>query len=159
MAALYPWFVLAHVLGMLLFVGAHGVSMWMSFRVRGERDRAAVTGLLATSATATRVAYLGLLLLGIGGIGAATIAGLWTTTWVLGSVAVLVAALVVMYAVAAPYYYGLRDAIGGNEKKSVAPVSDEELAARLVSRRPEILAATGGGAIVVLVALMVLKPS
>ncbi len=159
MATLYPWFVLAHVLGMLLFVGAHGVSMWMSFRVRAERDRAAVIGLLATSAAATRVAYLGLLLLGIGGIGAATIAGLWTTTWVLGSVAVLVAAFVVMYAVAAPYYYGLRDAIAGNAKKGVPPVDDEELAARLVSRRPEVLAATGGLALVVLVALMVLKPS
>ncbi len=158
MATLYPWFVLAHVLGMLLFVGAHGVSMWMSFRVRAERDRAAV-GLLATSAAATRVAYLGLLLLGIGGICAATISGLWATTWVLGSVAVLVAAFVVMYAVAAPYYYGLRDAIAGNAKKGVPPVGDQELAARLVSRRPEILAATGGTALVVLVALMVLKPS
>jgi hypothetical protein len=38
-------------------------------------------------------------------------------------------------------------------------VDDHELAARLVSRRPEILTATGGAALVVLVALMVLKPS
>jgi hypothetical protein len=144
---------------MLLFVGAHGVSMWMSFRLRAERDRAAVASLLATSQAATRMAYLGLLLLGIGGIGAATIAGLWTTPWVLGSVAVLVVALVVMYAVAAPYYYGLRDAIAGNAKKGVPAVDDHELAARLVSRRPEILAAAGGTALLVLVALMVLKPS
>jgi hypothetical protein len=158
MATLYPWFVLAHVGGTLLFVGAHGVSMWMSFRLRGEHDRAAVTSLLTTSAAATRVAYLGLLLLGIGGIGAATIAGLWTTPWVLGSVVIFVAAFVVMYAVGAPYYYGLRDAIAGNEKKGVTPATDEELAARLVSRRPEILAASGGTALVLLVALMVLKP-
>jgi hypothetical protein len=115
--------------------------------------------MLATSQVATRVAYVGLLLLGIGGIGAATIAGLWMTPWVLGSVAVFVAVFIVMYAVGACYYYGLREAIAGNPKKGAEPVADDELASRLVSRRPEILAATGGTALVVLTALMVLKPS
>ena len=159
MAALYPWFVLAHVGGTLLFVGAHGVSMWVAFRIRARPERAAVVDALAVSQGATRIAYLGLLALGVGGIGAATIAGLWVTPWVLASVAVLVAVFVVMYAVAAPYYYGLRDAIAGNAKKGVEPLTDAELAARLVSRRPEILAATGGGALLVLTALMVLRPS
>ena len=159
MATLYPWFVLAHVLGTLLFVGAHGVSMWISFRVRGERDRAVIGSLLATSLAATRVAYLGLLLLGIGGIGAATIAGVWATTWVLGSVAVAVVALVVMYAVASPYYMGLRGAIAGDPKKGLPPATDAELAARLVTRRPEVLALAGGAALVAATVLMVLKPA
>ncbi len=159
MTALYPWFALAHVGGLLLFVGAHAISMWMAFRIRGRPERAALADALAVSQAASRVAYLGLLVLGIGGIGTATIAGLWTTPWVLGSTAVFVAVVVVMFTVAAPYYYGLRDAIAGNPKKGTEPVSDEELAARLVSRRPEVLAATGGIGLTVIVALMVLRPS
>ena len=38
-------------------------------------------------------------------------------------------------------------------------MTDDELAARLVSPRPEILAATGGVGLVLIVALMVLKPA
>jgi hypothetical protein len=158
MGSLYPWFVFAHVGGTVLFVGAHGISMWVAFRVRSERDRAAVASLLATSQGASRIAYVGLLLLGIGGIGAATIAGSWSTPWVLGSAALLIAAAVVMFAVAAPYYYGLREGIAGDAKKGLEPVADEELIARLVTRRPEILAATGGSALVAILALMALKP-
>lgn len=159
MTALYPWLVLLHVVGLLLFVGAHAISMWTAFGVRARPDRLAVVGLLAASLIATRVAYLGLLLLGVGGVGAATIAGVWTTPWVLGTTAVLVAVLVVMYAVASPYYMGLREAIDGNPKKGIEPLTDEQLAARLVSRRPEILAITGGAGLLLMVALMVLRPA
>ena len=81
------------------------------------------------------------------------------TFWVLGSVVVFVAVFVVMYAVGASYYYGLREAIAGDPKKGAPPASDDELATRLVTRRPEILAATGGTALIVLTVLMVLKPS
>ena len=45
MGSLYPWFVFAHVGGTVLFVGAHGISMWVAFRVRWcGSSRVAVAG-------------------------------------------------------------------------------------------------------------------
>lgn len=159
MITLYPWLGLLHVIGLLVFVGAHAISMAAAFGIRARPDRATVTVLLGASLLATRVAYLGLLLLGVGGAGAATLAGVWVTPWVLGTTAVLVAVLVVMYAVAAPYYMGLREAIDGNPTKGIEPLTDDQLADRLASRRPEILAVLGGSGLVIMVGLMVLRPA
>ena len=58
--------------------------------------------------------------------------------------------------IAAPYYYGLRDGLDGTDK--VERLADEDLAVRLRTRRPEILALTGGAGIVLLVLLMVVRP-
>lgn len=154
---MYPWFVFLHVVGLLVFVAAHGVSGWVAFRVRGEADRRVVTALLGMSLQATRAAYLGLLALGIGGLGAAWSAGLLTAPWVVGSYIVVAVVLVVMYAVASPFYMGLRKALeappGGD-----GPIDDAELAARLQNRRPELLVTVGVAGLVILVWLMSVKP-
>ena len=153
---MYTPFVALHLLGLALFLASHGVSMWVAFRVRSERDRSVIRAMLGMSAMASRLAYGGLLLLGIGGIGAAATADLLTTSWVVASYVVLAAVLLAMYAIAAPYYYGLRDGLDGTDK--VERLADEVLAARLRTRRPEILAFTGGAGIVLLVLLMVVRP-
>ena len=62
-----------------------------------------------------------------------------------------------MYAVGGSYYYPLRDLVGG--KDGAAPADGEALARALDSRRPEILLAIGGGGLLVLIWLMVLKPA
>ncbi len=154
---MYLWLVVIHLLGLVLFLPSHGVSMWVAFRIRRETDRAVIAALLAMSARGNQVMYLGLLLLGVGGLGAAAVAGKLTTPWVVASYVVVVVTLVVMYAVGAAFYYAVRDGIEGTEK---APrLDDDTLRAKLsASRRPEVLAAVGIGSLVVLVGLMVLKP-
>jgi uncharacterized membrane protein len=153
----YTWLVVLHLLGLLLFVGAHGVSAWVAFRVRGERDRSIIEALLGLSLSGTRIAYVGLLALVVGGLGAAWDAGLLLAPWVIASYVVLVVVLGVMYSVASPYYMGIRQAL---EPKPGAgdPIGDADLVARLDSRRPEILATVGGIGLVVLVWLMTAKP-
>ena len=42
----YPWIVFIHVLGVLVFFIAHGTSMVVGFRLKGERDPARVRALL-----------------------------------------------------------------------------------------------------------------
>lgn len=153
---MYAWFVLLHLVGFVIFLAMHGVSMAVSFWIRGQTERATITSLLMLSARAVQIAYLGLILLGIGGLGAAANVGWLTISWVVGSYVVLAIVIVAMYVVAAPYYYGLRDAIAG--AKSAKPIDDAELRARLVSRRPEVSAAIGGLGLLVLVWLMVMKP-
>jgi hypothetical protein len=152
----YQWFVFAHLVGLVLFVFAHGVSAFVSWQIRTLRDPAVITGYLAMSQQATRVAYVGLLVLLIGGAGAATEAGLWPKPWVWGSVIVLIAVFVGMYALAASYYYKLRDLLAGKEGQP--PIGAEGLAAYLDSRRPEAIAGVGALGLLVLVYLMVVKP-
>ncbi len=153
---MYLWFVLAHLVGLVIFLAMHGVSMAVSFWVRGQTDRSTIVSLLALSSRAVQVAYLGLILLGIGGLAAAANVGWLTASWVVGSYVVLAVVVVAMYIVAAPYYYGLRGAIVG--EKEAQPIDDAELRARLVSRRPEVIAAIGGIGLLVLFWLMVMKP-
>ena len=154
---MYSWLVLLHLLGLAVFLLAHGVSVFVAFRIRSEPNRAVVVALLELSRRAAQVVYLGLLLLGIGGIGAAWSAGMLTAPWLVASYVVLVVVLVVMFAIASPYYHGLRGELAGTD--ATPPLDDVALAVRLRSRRPEVLATTGGVGLVVLVALMTFKPA
>ena len=153
---MYQWFVFAHLVGLVLFLMAHGTSAFVAFRMRTLRDVASVSDYLAMSQTATRAMYVGLLFLLIGGAAAATVNDFWTTPWVLGSIVVFVAVLIGMWVVGAAYYYKLRDLIAGKDGQS--PISEEALAVYLDSRRPEMLLAIGLGGLIVIVWLMVLKP-
>lgn len=153
---MYAWLVTLHVLGVVLFLVTHGVSMWTAFRVRRETDRDVLTALLAMSARSNQVMYLGLLLLGVGGLGAAASAGWLAAGWVVASYGVFLAVLLVMFMVASPYYYRLRDGLEGTEK--VPRLDDQELRDQLQTRRPEVLALVGGGGLAILVWLMTVRP-
>ena len=153
---MFTWFVALHLVGLVMFVAAHGASMLIAFRIRGEQDRHVIAALLAVSLRGTQLLYVGLLLLGIGGLGAAATVDWLTTPWNLASYVVLVVVLSVMYAVASPYYMGLRAGLEGNDK--TPRLDDEALAARLQTRRPELLAVVGGLGLAVLVLLMTIKP-
>jgi peptidoglycan/LPS O-acetylase OafA/YrhL len=153
---MYVWLVALHVLGVVLFLVTHGVSMWTAFRVRRETNRDVLAALLRMSARSNQVMYLGLLILGVGGMGAAASAGWLATGWVVTSYAVFLAVLLAMFMIASPYYYRLRDSLEGTEK--VPRLDDEELRDRLQTRRPELLALIGGSGLTALVFLMAVKP-
>jgi hypothetical protein len=170
MAAWYPWLVFAHLVGLVLFTLSHGASTYMAFRVRQERDPHTVAAILDVSQLAIGPMYIGLLLLAIGGLGAAWVGGLFAKPWIIASIIVFIAVIVMMYAVASPYYRKLRESVGaqpggsraagqsGSSGAGAATASPEELAALLDSRRPEILAAGGTVGLLLLVWLMVIKP-
>ena len=153
---MYQWFVFTHLVGLVLFLIAHGASAFISFRIRSLRDPALVSDYLDLSQMATRTAYVGLLVLLLGGAAAATTNDFWTRPWVLGSIVVLIGVLVGMFALAAGYYYPLRDLIAG--KDGTPPIDEAGLVAYLDSRRPEMITAVGLGGLIVLVWLMVFKP-
>ena len=154
---MYQWFVFTHLVGLVLFVFAHGASAFASYQIRSLRDPMAIGGYLTLSQQAVRASYIGLVLLLIGGAGAATINGLWPQFWVWGSVIVLVLVIVGMYVVGARYYYKLRELLVASEGKP--PISQEALAAYLNSRVPDALSGIGALGFLVLIWLMVMKPS
>ena len=153
---MYQWFVFTHLVGLVLFAFAHGASAFVALRLPGQRDRALVASYLETSQLATRTMYVGLLLLLIGGVGAATINDFWTKPWVLGSTGVLIVVIALMYMLGTGYYARLRGQLAGTD--GAAPMSDEALAAYLDERRPRILAGVGILALLIIIWLMVLKP-
>lgn len=161
MEALYPWFVFAHVVGVVIFAVSHGASAFVAFRVRAEREPRTIASLLGMSKLAMGPMYIGLALIVVGGLGAAAAFDLWLEPWIIASAVVLIAVLGVMYGVATPYYSRLRTAVGVGEDGAPgagAAVGTEELAALLDTRRPEVLVAVGTVGLVVLVWLMVIKP-
>jgi hypothetical protein len=155
MAEFYPWFALAHIVGVVLFATSHGVSAFVAFRIRGQRDLAVVAATLELSRLAIGPMYIGLLLLTVGGLGAAWIGDLFTAPWVLASIVVLVIVLGAMYAIATPYYMRIRQALAPDAQPRL---TEDDLAGMLDTRRPEILLLVGAVGLLILLGLMVLRP-
>ena len=159
---MYQWIVLLHIVGAFVFVLSHGASVWMAMLIRGERDRPRIAAMLSISTASIGGAYVGLLLMLIGGIWAGIAGGHFARGWIWAAIVVLVAVIAVMYAVATPYFVKLRAAAGvetrGKPPEPSLLASDEDLAA-LASRAP-VAALLGSGAIGLLLILwlMVIKP-
>jgi hypothetical protein len=160
---LYPWLVFLHIFGAFLFVFGHGTSAVVSFKVRGERDRARIAALLDVSQVSQGVMYVGFVLLLAGGIAAGIVGSWFGQLWLWAAIALLVVTTISMYAIASPYYGQLRAALGQKayQRKGAppTPVSDAELIAMLHSPRPHVLAAVGGIGLAVIIWLMVFKPA
>ncbi len=160
---MYQWIVLLHVLGAFAFVAAHGVSMVAAFQLRGERDRSRQAALLQGSQIGVGVMYIGLLLLLVGGIWAGFAGNHWGSGWIWAALGTLVVVIVVMYAVATPFYGRMRAAAGLPETAERAaalkpPATEADLAMLATSSRPWVLALVGGIGLLVIVWLMVVKP-
>ena len=158
---MYQWIVLLHVLGAFAFVAAHGVSMIAAFRLRGEHDRARQAALLEVSGIGIGLMYVGLLVLLAAGIWAGFAGDHWSRGWIWAALGTLVAVIVVMYAVATPFYGRMRAAAGvlGRSPDQVKPpATDADLAGLATSNRPVVLSLVGGIGLVVIVWLMVAKP-
>jgi hypothetical protein len=160
---MYAFVVLLHVLGAFAFVAAHGVSMVVAFRLRGERDRARQSSLLELSGTSVGLMYIGLALLLVAGIVAGFMGDYWGRAWIWAALATLIVVIAVMYIVATPFYGRMRAAAGVPGAELIAarlepPPTPADLDALATSNRPLLLAAVGGIGLVVIVWLMVAKP-
>ncbi len=160
---LYPWLVYLHIVGAFLFAFGHGTSAVVSFKVRGELDRARITALLDVSQLSQGVMYGGFVLLLAGGIAAGIVGQWFGQLWLWAAIAILVVITMTMYAISSPYYGRLRAALGQKDYQQkfgpVGPVSDTELVAMLRSHRPDALAAIGGIGLALIIWLMVFKPA
>ena len=74
--------VFLHVLGAFMFAAGHGVSMFVVFQARRERDRARLAGLLDLSGWSLGVAGIGMLILFISGIVAGIVLGSFGKAWI-----------------------------------------------------------------------------
>lgn len=162
---LIPWLVFAHVVGAFLFVLAHGVSAFVAFRVRRERDVARLGALLDLSSAALGISFVGLLLLLVAGIATGIATGAFGRGWIWASIVVLVGVGAAMNPLGTQHYGRIRGALGvpdGDEDVSghavAAAAAPERLSDLLENRRPEALAVVGGGGFLVILWLMMFRP-
>jgi hypothetical protein len=159
----YPWVVLAHVIGAFGFVLAHGVSAFVAFRLRAARTPEQVTTLMDLSGSSLMLVYVSLLVILVSGVAAGFMGDWWGRPWIWVSIGLLIAIATAMYLVGTKYYIRVRHAVGQPAPQdpkgaTFEPMEPDALARLLDSRRPELLAAIGGGGLTALIALMVLKP-
>jgi hypothetical protein len=160
----YPWIVLIHVAGGFGFVLGHGASVMVAFRLRSERDPARVSALLDLSSGSLGVMYGALLVLLIAGIAAGFVGGYWGQAWIWVALGVFIVIVVAMYPLGSQHYARVRRAFGLKTYQDKAdvpapdPASSAEQAALLASPQPWILAILGGGGLLIILWLMVVKP-
>jgi hypothetical protein len=161
---MYGWIVLLHIVGAFLFVVAHGASVWAVNAIRREGQPARIAALTDLSGMSLTAAYIGLLLLLVGGIWAGISGNWFGSGWIWAALGVFIVVAVAMYAIATPYFKRLRLALGqrtmGMPKDAPAPVpaSDAEIAAIAASAPAMLLNAVGFLGLVVILWLMVVKP-
>ncbi len=154
----YKYWVLLHLLGVLGLLGTHGVSIFAMYRIRGlvpDRDRIAET--VAFSGTTVVPMYVSLLVLLVGGVGAALKGHYLTEPWIDLSILILVLTLLGMYALAKPYFQRVTAACA-MRPSGVPRASDEELIELIRGPRTHVISAIGTIGLVAIVALMVFKP-
>ena len=167
LTALYPWIVFVHVASAFGFVLVHGVAVFVGFRIRQECDRARTAALLDLSTASLPPMYGSLLLLVASGVAAGAVGGWLGRLWIWTSIGVLLGVAVAMGIIGGRHYLRIRQLVGasisprqarGLEPPSESVSVEQELAARLRSRRPELLAVLGGGGLVTVIWLMMVKP-
>jgi hypothetical protein len=167
LTALYTWIVYVHVSAAFAFVLAHGVAVFAGFRIRPERDRARIAAMLDLSMASHGLMYASLITLVVAGLIAGAMGGWLGRLWIWTSIGVLVVVMAAMMLIATRHYLTLRQLVGAaispREARALAPSPnsasvDDELAARLCSRQPELLAAIGGGGLLIVIWLMMVKP-
>jgi hypothetical protein len=161
---MYEWIVLLHIVGAFVFVLSHGVAVFVAYELPKQRDSGRIVALLDVSGTSLNGAYLGLLLLLIGGIWAGIYRDWFKSTWIWAALVVFVLITVVMYLVATPYFKRLRIAVGqramGYPKDAPhpTPLAEAEILAIAAKSPVAVLSAVGFGGLLIILWLMVLKP-
>jgi hypothetical protein len=160
----HGWIVFVHVLGVLMFVLAHGVSVAVLLRMRTERNPVALRALLDLSRASLGVAAIGFVLWFVAGIVAGFSGNWWTSGrwWIWVSLAVAVVITGMMTPMGRIYFNRVRTALGVDPKTGRADrtieVDGAVVEAAIASGQPTFLAGVGIIGLVVLLWLMVAKP-
>lgn len=164
MLALIPWLVFIHILSALTFFLAHGASIVMAFKIRGETDFARIRAMLDLSASTIGVMFISFLVMGLTGLVMPFILKIWNKGWVWASIILMVIVLVQMGVMNDKRYkhlrrmVGLPYMIGGKNFPAEEPASQQEVEAHLKKLKVGELVVVGYVIPMIVLWLMVFKP-
>lgn len=156
--------VLVHVVGVVLFVLAHLVSVVVLFVIQRERDPAALRRLLTLSRQSLLVALVGLAIWFLGGILAGFSGNWWTTgrLWIWAALVLAIVLIGLMTPMGRLYLNRVREAVGIDPEtgavNSAAQVDPAAVEAAVASGQPLLLAALGTVGLLAILWLMLAKP-
>ncbi|TME38423.1 MAG: hypothetical protein E6I57_09180 [Chloroflexi bacterium] len=134
---------LASVMGLLL---VHPVTV--AFHLKQERDDTRIRELLEVSEAASALRWAFFYLVVASGIVLGFMGGFWGTAWIWAALAIFVLIGVVM------------NVYGGRTIDRIGDTKDDAEMERLLTRfRPAILAVTGAGGLLIVLYLMLFKPT
>jgi uncharacterized membrane protein len=154
----HRWWVFLHIAGAFGFLMAHGVSAYVTLRLPKERDPARVSQLLELSASSVGFMWNSIGLLLIGGIAAGFTGHFWGQGWIWAAIVVLVVVMAAMYAMGTTWAKRLRT-ISGAMVGGTEAVSRPQFEEILRSKRPYTIAAIGFVGLLVILWLMIFKPT
>lgn len=154
---MYRWWVFVHVLGVFGFLATHGVSMFVTLRLRKERQAARVVQLLELSSSTIPYMWASLGALLLGGIVAAFLGRWWGYGWLWASIGVLLLTTGLMYPLATKHFGRVRLISAAIADGSQA-VTEDELVGLLRSTRSWTIAGIGFGGLAIILYLMMFQP-
>ena len=143
---MYQWIVFIHIASVMGLLLVHPVTV--AFHLKEERDDTRIRELLEVSEAAStlRWVFFGLTL--ASGVVLGLMGSWWGTTWIWGALVIFVAIGLVM------------NLYGGRTIDRIADTRDDTEMERLLTRfRPGILAVTGTGGLLLILYLMLFKPT
>lgn len=144
----------AHFLGIILFVGGHSVSVTVALLLPREADGSRAAAYLNISVVSIYPMQAGLGLLITSGVALGFLEAWWDRLWIWLALDLLLAIAALMYVMAPKAYTVVR-----NRLREEGPAAWDADARALVDlRRAVVLMATGTGTLLVIMALMVVKP-
>ena len=164
---MYQWFVFAHVLGVFGFLLAHGTAAAVAFVLRRQREVERIRVLLDLSRGVTMLANVSLLVLLTAGITAGFIGNWWDQGWIWAALGLFILIGVTMTFLGSRPFKSLRQFVEtGNSSRSekidhssLDTSVEKQLAVLLNATHPWLLTVSGGGGLVLILWLMMFKPS
>ena len=155
---MHRWWVFLHIAGVFGFLLAHGVSVYVTLRLPKEREPARVSQLLELSASSVGLMWNSIGVLLVGGIAAGFTGHFWGQGWIWASIVVLIIVMAAMYAMGTTWAKRLRT-ISGAMAGGTEAVSGAQFEEILRSKRPYTIAAIGFVGLLMILWLMIFKPT
>jgi 4-hydroxybenzoate polyprenyltransferase len=142
----YRWIVFIHIASVLGLLLVHPVTV--AFHLKEERNDVRIRELLEVTEAASKLRWIFFGLVIASGVVLGFLGSWWGTAWIWAALAIFVAIGVVM------------NVYGGRTIDRIADTHDDTEMERLLMRfRPGLLALTGAGGLLVILFLMLFKPS
>jgi hypothetical protein len=161
---MYTWFVYLHVLGVFGFLISHGVSIFVAFALRRERNLERMDALLSLSGSSIGFVHISILVLLASGILLGFLGHWWGEVWIWLSLGLLIAIYAYMGFAGTGYYRQVRNTLtelhnnGFEPETTELSAATEKLESQLRSSKAVELAVVGFGSLAVISWLMIFKP-
>lgn len=159
---MYRWLVFLHVFSAFVFMLAHGASAAVMYRLRTEREPAALRTLFALRDAAVMPFNLSSAVMVFSGVALAFLGSWWRAGWIWASLGAFVVITLVMSLFGRAYFEKARLLLDGPDSSQHSEHEQsrvpDDLEAALASGRPHLLLAVGVGGFAFIVYLMMFKP-